>query len=243
MASWIVHLRIAEALLARIPNLDESLFAIGNIAPDAGIPDENWEKFNPPPEITHFKRANSSPYSTCDLDFYRRYLAPFRPDGLNRGALSFRLGYFFHLVTDNFWLREIAWPTQTKYAPQFAADKGFIWEVKHDWYGLDQRYVRENKDSLFWRVFLRCGYERSDLDFLPPDALRQRISYIQAFYQEDTEEIRAMIARPFIYLSAAEMDAFVERAQGLLFRLYQRLWLLNEAAGVNSSALEMEAQR
>ena len=40
MATWIAHLRIAENLLELIPNLDAGQFAIGNIAPDAGIPDE-----------------------------------------------------------------------------------------------------------------------------------------------------------------------------------------------------------
>jgi hypothetical protein len=43
MASWIVHLRIAENLLAKFPELDERQFAIGNIAPDSGWPDEKWE--------------------------------------------------------------------------------------------------------------------------------------------------------------------------------------------------------
>jgi len=46
MASWIVHLRIAELLLGMIDGLDAPYFAIGNIAPDSGIPDENWENFN-----------------------------------------------------------------------------------------------------------------------------------------------------------------------------------------------------
>ena len=45
MASWIVHLRVAEKLLKAWPKLDPAQFAVGNITPDAGIPDEKWEKF------------------------------------------------------------------------------------------------------------------------------------------------------------------------------------------------------
>ena len=48
MATWIVHLRIAEALLARRPELDAGQFAIGSVAPDSGLPDEKWENFTPP---------------------------------------------------------------------------------------------------------------------------------------------------------------------------------------------------
>jgi hypothetical protein len=90
MATWIAHLRIAENLLARIPRLDPGQFAIGNIAPDAGIPDENWENFNPPPAVTHFKRSQSVHKDIADLDFYREYLANVSPD--DAGLLFFPAG-------------------------------------------------------------------------------------------------------------------------------------------------------
>ena len=45
MASWIVHLRIAENLLGFIPDLEPARFAVGNIAPDSWMPDEKWENF------------------------------------------------------------------------------------------------------------------------------------------------------------------------------------------------------
>ena len=52
MATWIVHLRLAENLMQMIEGLDAPQFAIGNIAPDSGMPDEKWEKFEPPVEVT-----------------------------------------------------------------------------------------------------------------------------------------------------------------------------------------------
>jgi len=33
-------------LVNRITGLDPAYFAVGNIAPDSGIPDENWEHFD-----------------------------------------------------------------------------------------------------------------------------------------------------------------------------------------------------
>jgi hypothetical protein len=56
MVSWIVHLRLAENLLGLIPDrsaersrrsLEPVSFAVGNIAPDPGMPGEKWEKSNP----------------------------------------------------------------------------------------------------------------------------------------------------------------------------------------------------
>jgi len=170
MASWIVHLRIAENLLPRIEGLDAALFAIGNIAPDSGIPDEKWEKFNPPPEITHYQTPGHPKRNCEDLRFYREYLAGY--DHADQSGYSFRLGYFFHLITDNLWSREIGQPTKQKFPAEFAADKDFIWTVKKDWYGLDFQHVRAYSDSLFWRVFIPAEYNRADLPFLPEGAVK-----------------------------------------------------------------------
>lgn len=227
MATWIAHLRIAESLLGLIPDLSASQFAIGNIAPDSGIPDENWEKFDPPPAVTHFKRTDSVHKEIADLDFYRRYLADLDGRAVNR--FSFRLGYFFHLITDNLWTIQVGRPTQERYPQQFAAERNFIWEVKKDWYGLDHLYVREHPECLFWRVFLPFDFaqgepDSADLDFLPPQALSHQVAYIKSYYQRRDDEINQMLTRPFEYLSKAEMDCFVTDAISRLHAIYQILW-------------------
>jgi hypothetical protein len=250
MATWIAHLRIAENLLTNITGLDAAQFAIGNIAPDSGIPDENWEKFNPPPQVTHFKRSDSIHKDIADLDFYRAYLANISPQDSLR--FSFRLGYFFHLITDNLWTIKVGKPTEEKYPDQFAADKNFIWEVKKDWYGLDQIFVRTNPGCLFWRVFLpfdpSAGSGRgftqgepdfADLDFLPPEALTRQLEYIKNFYQRRDEKIDEMCARPFVYLSSNEMDSFVGETSTRLLQIHQILWPHAPAMGGLYSALEL----
>ena len=98
MATWIVHLRIAENLLERITGLLPAPFAVGSIAPDSGIPDEKWEKFKPPSEITHFQAPEGCAHSSDDLGFFREYLSTPESDPEKS---SFLWGYFCHLVTDN----------------------------------------------------------------------------------------------------------------------------------------------
>ena len=46
MASWMVHLRVADKLFEQIENLDEQAFIMGNIAPDSGVPNEDWTVFS-----------------------------------------------------------------------------------------------------------------------------------------------------------------------------------------------------
>ena len=237
MATWIAHLRIAENLLERILGLDPGQFAIGNIAPDSGIPDENWEKFDPPPQVTHFKRSNSVHKDIADLDFYRGYLADVPPDDVPR--FSFRLGYFFHLITDNLWTIQVGKPTSERWAERFAADKKFIWEVKEDWYGLDQIYVREHPDCLFWRVFLDSEPASAELDFLPSQALPHQLKHIKSFYQRDDDEIKTMMARPMIYLPKVEMDRFVADASERIYTIYQTLWPKPPVLDGYESALEL----
>ncbi|TLN08164.1 hypothetical protein FDZ74_12365, partial [bacterium] len=98
MATWITHLRIAERLLAELPAggtpLDEVAFALGNIAPDSGVPDEKWEHFDPPPQVTHFQIHDHPDLRSADLRFYRDYLLPLRAARPDTALFSIRLGYF-----------------------------------------------------------------------------------------------------------------------------------------------------
>lgn len=232
MCTWIGHLRIAENLLARIPALDAAQFAIGNVAPDSGIPeDEERTKFNPPVEVTHFQPAGAGPRDHHDLDFYRRYLKDIDPiaDPLR---FSFRLGYFFHLVTDNLWSLRVGRPTQEKFPEQISADANFIWTVKDNWYGLDFLHVRANPASIFWRIFLDAEPVAADLDFLPPHALSQQLAYIKEYYQRSDSDIQAMIDAPYLYFTKEEMNHFIEETSIDLHRIYQILW--NEHRNISS---------
>ena len=225
MATWIVHLRLAEELLKRINELDSSYFSIGNIAPDSGIPDENWEKFDPPPEILHFKDPDDGKWRLADLKFYRQYLYPLKAVVVDTERFSFLLGYFCHLITDNLWDEKIGKPTSERFKTKFEADPKFIWEVKRDWYGLDFEHVRGNPDSIFWRVFLDSRYEHDFLDFLPQAAIQERLAYIQDFYQRTDEKIESWYGeRPDKYLTVQEMDDFIESGTDKLEQIYQYLW-------------------
>jgi hypothetical protein len=218
MASWIVHLRVAENLLQIVPGLDPDQFAVGNIGPDSGIPDAKWETFDPPTEITHFHAPAASAHQSDDLGFYQKYLAGWAGPAENMKEYSFLLGYFCHLVVDNLWSDRIGKPTLERYQARFAADSDFIWEVKKDWYGLDFVYVRTHPQSLFWTVFLQCGYPVNYLEVLNPEGVRQRIAYIKDFYRRTDAETEEMVSRERIYLTKKAMDQFVEEATRILSR-------------------------
>lgn len=226
MASWIVHLRIADKLLEKIPGLDAAQFAIGNVAPDSGVPDEKQETFDPPVSLTHFEPDSPKGEHRVleDLRFYREYIrgkASLREDP---AQYSFLWGYYFHLLTDNLWYERIALPTKEQYAKEFTEIPGFIWEVKKDWYGLDFAYVRAHPDSLFWQVFVEAEYTQPYLHFFPLGAISNKLEYIKTFYQRTDPAVEEQLRlRDNIYLNEAEMALFVDGAYRDLLRVHTAL--------------------
>ncbi len=238
MATWIVHLRIAEHMLGVISGLQEDAFTLGNVAPDSGIPDENWEHFDPPPKVTHFQPEDNSLFRCADLDFFRAYLSP-NTSLLGKEDFSIRLGYFFHLVTDNLWYLRVGKPAWERWRAQFSTDAKFWDEIKSDWYGLDHIYVRNHPESLFWRVFVKCAYQEDSLPFLPPQAVQHQLTHIQNYYRSNKQNVLGMLKRPFHHLNMSQVDGFVDEANRKLFDIYQKLWIDKIATDDCMSSLQL----
>jgi hypothetical protein len=242
LATWITHLRIAESIIGEFPELSPEPFALGNVAPDSGIPNEDWTAFDPPPSVTHFRPARSGHDQIQDLVFYRKYVAPSSADTSGASVSSFLWGYFFHLITDRYWGTKVALPSMRAFASEFATEAAFLEEAKRDWYGLDFEYLREHAHCLFWTVFLPSSFDQDLLPFLPREALQQNIRYIKDFYRREDEEIeRVYINRPNRYLRKQEMDAFVSSAAGLLKQVRAGLLSASISPHTAMSVLEMEA--
>ena len=223
MATWIVHLRLAENLLSLIPDLDAGQFSLGNTAPDSGVPDENWKNFDPPTYITHLLSQEKVWLGPADVDFYKEYLAGVQAEDKER--FSFRLGYFFHLLTDHLWYRLIDKPTRARFSAEYAVDPKIVSKVKKDWYGLDLAYVRDHPDFLFWHTYLLAEPTACDLDFLPLNAVNHQLNYIKNFYKNYETSLKDYSSPPYTYLTLEEVDAFVETAAQEIYRIYRELWV------------------
>ena len=73
MASWMVHLRIADRLLDSLPKLSAVDFVVGNIAPDSGVPNQDWSEFTPSVIVSHFRVDHSIPKAIHIPAFVERY--------------------------------------------------------------------------------------------------------------------------------------------------------------------------
>ena len=215
MGTWISHLRIAENLLTVLPGLDEAAFAVGNLAPDSGKPNEDWSAFDPPKEVTHFLQPGEDEGRIADMAFYQKYLAPLSPG--DPIIYSFALGYFFHLLCDNLWAKLILPATIQSNGELFAQKNDAIWIVKRDWYDLDHCYVRSCPGCLFWRVLMTVPNPPAYFSFLSEDGLHHSLNHIREFYSEDTERD---LNRPYPYLNEATMDRYVADSTTIVLKIY-----------------------
>ena len=233
MGTWISHLRIAERLLDHFPALDEVTFAFGNLSPDSGIPNANWTEFDPPKEVTHFLRKGEGEGEIHDLVYYEQYLLNIKPkDDLK--LYSFRLGYFFHLICDILWAKRIWEASKIIYKDELEADRSkAIENIKTDWYGLDQLYVHEKHDSLFWRVIVPGQNPPSYLPFIKNEALHQQYDYIRKFYSQPEKDWFSSL--PYRYLSEKTVSRLVDESVEVVLLIHKKLQTMKHLNELKSS--------
>lgn len=206
MASWMVHLRIADQLLDQIPNLEPIEFIVGNLAPDSGVPNADWSAFTPDTAVSHFRTPGRKADPSA---FAAKYFTQAHTRGYTEKEYSFYLGYLCHLLADTLWSRDIALPVMEKYAKEFSADPGFIWTVKQDWYDLDFKYLRDRPGFRAFRAYLGAvGFQNVYMSEFSPDAFDNRRAYITDFYLAGRENLD----REYPYLTQDRMDTFVKDA-------------------------------
>ena len=222
MGSWISHLRIAANLFNRLPGLDEVAFTFGNLAPDSGMPNADWTVFDPPKEVSHFLSSNGGESAVQDLVFYRQYLCSCKRDQ-DPAVFSFLMGYFVHLVSDRLWAYKIGKPSRLYYADLFSIHSEVdAWNtIKEDWYSLDQLYVRDHPDCLFWQVLMKAEIPQSPLPFVRQPAFEQQINYIRNFYSRPDDHWK--LDRPFPYLNETSMSRYIEESSACLIKIFRLL--------------------
>ena len=233
MGTWISHLRVAENLLGHFSEVDDVTFTFGNLSPDSGIPNADWTEFDPPKEVTHFLRKGEGEDAIHDLVYYEQYLANIKPEE-DIKLYSFRLGYFFHLICDIMWAKRIGAATKQEFKELFDKDrKKAVSTVKDDWYGLDQLYVRDHPEHIFWRVIMTNPNPPSYLPFVQDKALHQQYDHIRKFYSE--QEDKWFLSLPYQYLNEKTMSRIVDESVEAVLIVHDKLQDIKNLDGLKSS--------
>lgn len=208
MATWMIHLRITDKLLDKIPNLSPIEFIMGSMAPDSGVPDKTGTAFIPSTAISHYRIDDGKGRKIIEAHrFVSDFFTPELRKTYDQRQYSFYLGYYTHLLADVLWSELIAWPVREKY-PQATWE-----EIKEDWYAQDFLYLSKHPGFRTFRAYLgSVGFVNRYLDFFSPDAFDKRREYITSFYLQKHNHPD----REYRYLTEELADQFVVDATGLI---------------------------
>lgn len=220
MATWIAHLRLAQNMLDQGFDLEVTPFAVGNIAPDCGIRDEDGQ-FQPPTHITHFGSPNAGEGKARPEKFYEQHL---KGKTFAKPEYSFRVGYYAHLIADVAWSELVYRPKkeEPQWADALKDNPDYIWTIKNDWYGHDFVYLHENPDSLFHTTFVPTTYVPDYLDFVPDGHLTKAVERIKNYYA-NPEGTAFALAHDYPYLSRAEMETYLTQATQRLITAFEAI--------------------
>lgn len=208
MASWIVHLQIAEKLLDLVNEENQIQFIVGNIGPDCGKIVENSDDFEPSSKITHWKISEDK--SKLDAEgFFATYLL--HPD---KDKKAFYLGYYVHLITDMMWSNQIYEPVIRK-KTEDEIKKDFQRKIKRDWYDLDHLYLRNHPEFKGFQLFSQIKqFDNIYLDYYSKNAFTDQIKLISDFYLGE----HSGLDHEYIYLTESRREDFIEEVSAFIRR-------------------------
>lgn len=219
MATWMVHLRVGDKLIDCFQSLEPSEFLVGNIAPDSGVPNEDWSVFTPDRETSHFKIDGKFNISK----FKEKYMVDELWRSYDKKQKSFFLGYYSHLITDELWQDKIVNLIKGKYEEDFYTNKKkIVSKFKGDWEELDYLYFKRNPN---FRGFIEyekaIGFKNIFMDEFSEDAFDNRRVAITEFYREREVDLD----REYNYMTEQEKEWLVSGiVEGVVNRLKEELW-------------------
>lgn len=211
MASWMIHLRVAQGIYQKLNLKNITEFVMGNIAPDSGIPTADGSGFVPDAELSHFRTVDENGIKNVHDDlFVERYFTKERRESYNEREYAFYFGYLVHLLTDKLWASKIVYGAKEKFSDLFEQDNAVFWKkIKRDWYDLDFLYLKKYPEFEAFEIYEGIKeFKNNYLDFFAEDAFIQRKKFIIEFYREGVEKVKEREK----YISLDELDAFVEYA-------------------------------
>lgn len=208
LATWLAHLRIAEKVKERIPEIDLSYLMMGSIAPDSGKPDESNRSYDPPKEITHFEVNKEDNKCKIDLDaFFEKYLAPSKIFTRSDSTRSFLWGYYFHLLTDCIWVEKYLLPNQKKYNAENHEDKDFIDIMREEIYALDFIHLQQKGNDIV-ESFKQIKPDLNFFNEFEPSYIYECQQKIVEYYKEN----QYTLDRDYRFYSLDIIEEFINEA-------------------------------
>ena len=233
MATWIMHLMIADSLLERFPTLHRTGFCVGNIAPDCNIENEDWTQFIPSREITHWMQGEQKQLSDGE-HFYNAYLKNSICDHKSGQEYAFLLGYYAHILTDAAYQVMLRDENRVKSVWERIRSDRTLNTIAHGYHEtwdsvkkllskndmmreidqIEAEYLSEHPDSGFIEEILLLKQFSDYLDYMPHGCIVRKIGIMAKIPENKTPCDR------FVAISRTEYADFVEQTIRLLIQTF-----------------------
>lgn len=209
MATWVMHLRVAEKLkgcqrLAEFfKGIDEAAYFVGAIAPDSGRMVGNFT-YIPDKDVSHWKREDVS-YEQRFFD-NREFYSAYFVNETDRFKKSLFLGYYIHILTDTIYVRDIIHPYINKMGKPFWREH--IEGIRKGWYEIDFRFVERNPDYRPLKLIKAVApFENGYIDYFAPTDIYNRVQNAVALYENSTTHEDCV----FYTHTEAEAEALIDK--------------------------------
>lgn len=209
MATWLIHLLIAQSCSEFISPLSVEDYIIGTLAPDSGTP-IGYKVYEPGAEITHWAADGHKRNS----DYNGFYNAMIQDKPLSLQDRSFMWGYFVHLFTDNMW---------AKYLHGLFVDNGLITGEQKDSY-MNEFLLYEaamlSKGCKYADILMNISsFDRQPLGYLEPWRLNNMIKTVTNYLDRLTSGEKAKPKRLSFDSVDYEIKTVVEKIKEYVLRL------------------------
>ncbi len=204
MSSWIMHLRIAQKVNEYVDMLPIP-FYVGSIAPDSGRKLDSFN-YDPPKNISHCYDRRKDRLQ-CNDEFFEKY-AKSESDPFKR---SFNMGYYVHVLTDTYFVRDIVEPLINTRGREFWRSN--IERFRLSWTELDCRFLEQNR-SFSPLASLMCVSEFPDdlLDYFGAGDIYERVKSVCNLYSHCKSDKNTQL----IGIGEEEAEEFVSTASKLI---------------------------
>ncbi len=178
MATWIMHLRIAEKVKHIFDCLDETAYYVGAVAPDGGQMINNFT-YVPPKDVSHWKREDVSYEQRFkdNAEFFYKYIQ----NETDLHTRSLCLGYYVHILTDTMYVRDIIHPFIQKNGKPFW--RANIEQIRAGWYEIDFRFLAKNPHYRPLEVISGVHeFKNTYFDYFAEDDIIERVRFAVDVY-------------------------------------------------------------
>lgn len=217
MASFMIHLRVAEKLYNDIENITEKDFIIGSLAPDCSDVNLKGEFVSPSENISHFYSKRSINVPDAEK-FYEDYLYE---KELSKECFSFYMGYYCHLLTDICW-NEFIKSIVDEYGNEVAKHPSYIIKAKNNiWESIDLNFIKNEEPFRPYSVLKKNKmYINNYLNVFDKYSFYKKFVKVVNFYESNGKYLDYNLPKSL----RNKIDEFVDSTYKRIINRIDHLW-------------------